>query len=187
MTPAEFLAMAPLNHPDFVCCTDPRCESGNKVGRKDPALCMPNLVELIRRIGGPDAVPEAFSGDNPVPLFGLDDPRSHVVWHEAKGAMHSALLKDLRSRRVYARLYRMGNGLFVDRWHPKDEFLEAIFDVPADWSASAWGLPSVMSEDSDTASYDLDRLAAETLDYWIGSIQKATETYVHIRRDRFVF
>ena len=44
-----------------------------------------------------------------------------------------------------------------------------------------------MIEDVFTASYDLDRLAAEALDYWIGAIQKATETYVHIRRDRFVF
>jgi hypothetical protein len=60
--------------------------------------------------------------------------------------------------------------------------------MPADWSAAPWELPrTTIYGDTVSASYDLDRLAAQTLDYWLGSIQKATETYVHVRRDRFVF
>jgi hypothetical protein len=100
---------------------------------------------------------------------------------------YAATLKDLRSRRCYATLYRTKNVLFVDQWHPRDDFLELIFDIPADWSASAWVAPITMTEQVFTASYDVDRLAAEALDYYIGAIQKATETYIHVRRDRFVF
>jgi hypothetical protein len=187
MTPAEFLAMEPRDHPDFVHYGDPRCESAVKAGREDPALFMPNLVELIRRIGGPDAIPN-HRDPGLVPLLSHDDPRWDVLWEEEGWTTgYTAMLRDLGSRRGYATLYRMNNSLFVHDWHPREDFLQVTFDIPADWSVSAWGLPTVMIEDVFTASHDLDRLAAEALDYWIGAIQKATETYVHIRRDRFVF
>jgi hypothetical protein len=97
------------------------------------------------------------------------------------------MLKDKTSARVYARLHRIGDWLFVDEWHPREGFLSLNFGIPVDWSASAWTTPLAEIGDVMTASYDLDRLAAEALDYYIGAIQKATETYIHVRRDRFVF
>jgi hypothetical protein len=186
MTPAEFLAMEPRNHPDFVCCIDPRCDSRNKTGRKDSTLFLPNLVELIRRIGGPDAIPDDWK-QRPSPFYSHDDPRCAVWWAECGGHAHRVMLRDLRSRRPYLTMYRWTDRLWVTDWHPRETDLDLLFDIPADWSAAAWGLPFVCIEDIITASYDLDRLAAEALDYWVGAIQKAAETYVHIRRDRFVF
>jgi hypothetical protein len=186
MTPAEFLAMDPGDHPDFVCCDDPRLEPGNKAGRKDSTLFMPNLVELIRRIGGLDAIPDDWTGGFR-PLYDSGDPRGVVEWTETRGHNERAMLKDLRSGRLYAVFYRWENSLWVIDWHPREGHLDLNFDIPADWSASAWDIPQAMIEDTFTASYDLDRLVAEALDYWIGAIQKATEAYIHIRRDRFVF
>jgi hypothetical protein len=187
MTPAEFLAMNPHDHPDFAGCDDPRLEPGNKAGRKDSTLLMPNLVELIRRIGGPDAIPDDWDRDLLRPIYHYDDPRGEAWWAECQGQEQKAMLKDLRSRRPYLTLYRWDKSLWLTGWHPHEKNLDLVFNIPADWSAAAWGIPSAMIEDVFTASYDLDRLAAEALDYWIGAIQKATETYVHIRRDRFVF
>jgi hypothetical protein len=186
MTPAEFLASNPHDHPDFVHCGDPRFEPGNKAGRKDSTLFMPNLVELIRRIGGPDAIPDDWTEDFE-PLLASDDPRVSITWDECQGVESKAMLRDLRSRRPYATLYRWGTSLWVESWHPREANLDLHFDIPADLSVSAWGIPSAMIQDIFAASYDLDRLAAEALDYWIGAIQRATETYVHIRLDRFVF
>jgi hypothetical protein len=186
MTPAEFLASEPRDHPDFVCCINPRCDAQNKTGRKDSTLFMPNLVELIRRIGGPDAIPDDWTEDLR-PLLDLDDPRSSILWDECRGQESKVMLRDLRSRRPYLTMYRWKDGLWVTDWHPRETFLTLLFDVPTDWSAAPWASRYVSIEDTHTASYDLDRLAAETLDYWIGAIRKATETYVHIRRDRFVF
>jgi hypothetical protein len=185
MTPAEFLASKPRDHPDFVGCDDPRCEPANKAG-KDGTILMPNLVELIRRIGGVDAIPDDWTDDFK-PFYFHDEPRGAAWWAECRGREQVVMLKDLRSRRPYLTLYRWRNSLHVEDWHPRGDFLALIFGIPADWSASAWELPFVSIMDVHTASYDLDRLAAETLDYWIGAIRKATETYVHVRRDRFVF
>jgi hypothetical protein len=56
-----------------------------------------------------------------------------------------------------------------------------------DWSASRWPCPTATLEDLVALTHDLDRLAAKTLDYWLGTIQRTTETFIHIRRDRFVF
>jgi hypothetical protein len=186
MTPAEFLAMNPKDHPGFLHCGDPRFEPGKEAGSKHPAVFMPNLVELICRIGGPDAIPESWSEDDD-PIPDLDDPRAAVAWDECRGVESKAMLRDLRSRRPYAVLHRWGPTLWVESWHPREVNLDLHFDIPADWSASAWEVPGAMIHDIFSVSYDLDRLVAETLDYWIGAIQRATETYIHIRRDRFVF
>ena len=185
MTPAEFLKIDPRDHPDFVACDDPRCKSANKAGQ-DGTLFMPNLVELIRRIGGPDAIPDDWDHESR-PIGCDDDPRGAAWWAECQAHEHKVMLKDLRSRRPYLTLYRWDKSLWARGWHPRGTDLDLLFDIPADWSAAAWGLPFVSIEDMMTASYDLNRLAAAALDYWIGAIQKATETYVHIRRDRFVF
>jgi hypothetical protein len=147
---------------------------------------MPNLVELIRRIGGPDAIPDATDGANE---DGSLELTPHDYWDiiGRDGLEDAAMLKDRRSGRIYAQMYRLRDCLLVHEWHLKEGSLYLHFDIPADWSGSAWGLPFTSIEDVHTASYDLDRLAAEALDYRIGAIQKATETYVHVRRDRFVF
>jgi hypothetical protein len=185
MTPAGFLEMDPDDHPDFVPCDDPRCGSRNKAGRKDPAVFLPNLVELIRRIGGPGGVPDTRDGAEGGPLeLHLRGP-----WEVCSrdGGTYAAMLKDKRSGRVHAELCRIGDRLMVQDWHPRQGLLHLIFTIPADWSASAWELPFTARDDDHSASYDLDRLAAEALDYRLGALRKSTETYIHVRRDRFVF
>jgi hypothetical protein len=186
MTPAEFLAMDPREHPDFVNCSDPRCESHSETGRKDAILFMPNLVELIRRIGGPAAIPDL---EDKTDADGFVDFAWADEWEIMRrdGRDNAAMLKDLGSGRTHVELHRLDDWLFVEKWHPKEASLSLAFDIPADWSASAWDAPLATIDDVMMASYDLDRLAAEALDDWIGAIQKATETYIHIRRDRFVF
>jgi hypothetical protein len=63
-----------------------------------------------------------------------------------------------------------------------------LFEIPVDWSAAAWKSPFVMINcETFTASDELEVLVARSLDHWLGQIQRATETYCHIRRDGFVF
>jgi hypothetical protein len=183
MTAAEFLASNPRDHADFVSCDDPRLES--RLGRAG-SLLLPNLVGLIRRIGGPDAIPDQMEEREPDGFFHWQsEDRWNILIRE--GQYWSARLKDCHSSRVYAELSRLGNGLEVREWHPHERYLGLIFTIPVDWSASAWAAPTTMIEDIMSASHDLDLLAAEACDLWIEGITKSVDTYIDIRRDQLVF
>jgi hypothetical protein len=185
MTPAEFLAMEPREHPDFVACNDPRAERVNKTGDPDRVVFIPALVALIRRFGGLDAIPDRMEECHGLIRYHEADAiRLGVELECAVRAEYGALLKDVRSHRAYATLSRLGGRtLCVDSWHPREDFLSVMLAIPADWAAAPWAVEFVSIEDSHTASHDIDRLAAEACDYWIGGIQRATATYCHIRRD----
>jgi hypothetical protein len=166
---------------------DPRGKAANKTGMGGTIL-MPNLVELIRLIGGVDAIPDPRDGDGFLPIFTTDDPRHAVVqWERGDLGDQGVSLKDVRTRRTYLRLSRGGHSLWADDWHQRDETLGLVFGIPLDWTATPWRLPFTSSFDRISASHDLDRLAAESLDHWIGVIRGAMETYIFVRRDRFIF
>src|SRR5262245_17981315 len=133
MTPDQFLASNPMDHPDFVPCdlaTD----------RPLRSLLMPNLVALIQRIGGLDAIPDRMSA--PPPDF------SHVdVAIALDGIWYEALLRDRKSHRVYAELSRLGENLEVSGWHPHDSNLTIAFNLVADWAAGAWTITLAQIDD----------------------------------------
>jgi hypothetical protein len=148
MTPIEFLESDLYSHPDFVVCDDPRLDSktGNKAGDEATGLfLLPNLVRLIRRIGGVDAVPETEDSEG--------------RWVLGDGYRRSVLT-----------LSRLHGSLVAEGWHPRCPALTAIFDVPDDWSGSPWRLSVVMGDDLFPTSYDLERLAVEALDHHLGEI-----------------
>jgi hypothetical protein len=190
MTPAQFLASEPRDHPGFVHCDDLRCGRDDKTG----PVPMPNLVELLRRVGGPDAIPDHRDPETQM-ITDSDDPRAIAVQEDTgRGNGRLARLKDLGSGTLYAWMFRYGEALFVGGWHPREARLILSFAITGDWSVSAWGVlgatigdASAASYDLDAASYDVTRLVAEAFDHWIGETRKATQTYVHIRCDRFVF
>jgi hypothetical protein len=180
MTPAEFLASDPFDHPDFVPCNDPRADGRHR----GQTLFLPNLVALIRRLGGPDAIPDRMH--EPLPAGdGLRAIDWEVLW--ANDHKYGVMLKDRTSHLVYAELSRLGvNCLEVEGWHQRELGLSLTFEIPADWSGGAWETPVASIQDTFSATAELDALAAATLDYWLGSIDKATHTYCHIRRDVFI-
>src|SRR3954452_14514198 len=129
MTRQQFFAASPANHPGFLACDDPAL--GGKQGKSSP-LFMPNLVALIKRMGGLDAIPGGTKDGGFRGITDLD-----IALRD--GEEYSAMLKDKDSGQVHARLCSLGcNSLVVDHWHPHVSFLELIFGIPADWSAAPW-------------------------------------------------
>jgi hypothetical protein len=93
MTVNQFLAGDPRSHSDFQPCD----VSMAKPHRK-PARLMPALVELIRRVGGLDAVPVGVANLTP------DTVDWNVIHRE--GTHWDAELKRRDSGRVLARMHR---------------------------------------------------------------------------------
>jgi hypothetical protein len=176
MTPEEFLKSDPNDHPDFV-------DHGDEFEHPaPPPLFMPNLVALIRRMGGPDAIPDVMDQHgcllrNSAPAI----PGMHV---ELK---HGAFLVDRWSHRIYADVNRLDPDTFqISGWHPRDRFLEIILHPPTDWTVGAWTCGCVSIMDMFSNSPELDALAMASCDWFIGEIQRAVETYCLIRRDVFI-
>jgi hypothetical protein len=171
MTVDEFLKSDPTEHPDFVGCQDEFKHPGPQ------PMPMPNLVALIRRIGGPDAIPDAM--DAPHLAFIPD-------LHDAQ-IRYGVFLLDRKTHIVYAELSRMGPRMLqVSHWHPRERFLDLIFELPADWAAGTWAGPCTCIMDQFSSSPDLDALAMASCDRFLGLIQQATETCCLIRRDVFI-
>jgi hypothetical protein len=154
-TPEEFLA------------TDPRTirdTCGPTVQYPHPELLLPNTVALLRRLGGPDAVPAMGRG------------RERVNWEygdgdEDRAGWPSATLRERFMGDVVARLTRWDREIAVQDWHPEDAGLTIVLIPPADWSAAPWAIRSVYgggyeSYVSHAAAFDI--LAARALDRWIG-------------------
>jgi hypothetical protein len=170
-TVVEFLTADPNEHPDFVPCYEERPYAGEHL-----VVPMPNLVALVRRFGGWDAIPDGMDKINEIDILSRDE------------AGQSALLKMRNTGRICGDFSRLGADILeVDDWHPKERHLSILFAVPADWAAGPWGVACVSISDSFSASAELDALAAAACDLYFGMIQKATETYCHIRRDQFIF
>ena len=174
ITPDEFLASNPQDHPDFgMQPTD------------HPAvrpMLLPNLVTLIHRMGGLDAIPDVRAEGPVTHLPDLD-----VLFGVPDGGRYSAMLRDRRSHCVYAELSRRGPGtLIVEEWHPHDPLLRVEFGLPADWAAGAWTVTRVVSDDMCSATAELDALAAASCERRIGLVQNPAETYCLIRRDVFL-
>jgi hypothetical protein len=173
ITLEEFLASNPQDHPDFgMQPTD------------YPAvrpMLLPNLVTLIHRMGGLDAIPDVRA-EGPVAWI----PAIDILASVPDGERFSAMLRDRQSHHVHAELYRMGpNTLMVEGWHPHDPYLCISFDVPADWAAGAWTVREAVSEDMFSATAELDALVAASCERRIGLVQDPAETYCLIRRDVF--
>jgi hypothetical protein len=176
MTPDQFLASNPADHPDFVECDRPTDHP------KLQSVRMPNLVALIRRMGGVDTIP-----DQGAPGRGIDRPYFDI-WHSMPDRLrYHAILRDSKSHRVYAEVHRMGaDNLIVQEWHPHDTGLAIIFGLPADWTAAPWSVELVQIADIFSSTTELDALVIASCDRFIGAIQKATDTYCLIRRDLFI-
>jgi hypothetical protein len=173
MTPEEFLKSRPMDHPDFVGCDQ---ETGHPRVR---TVSMPNLVALIRRMGGPDAIPDQMEQ-------GFVN-MSAVAWSMPDGEKYGAYLRDCKSHRIYAELSRLGpDNLIIEAWHPRDDALSINISLPADWSAGIWEGGFISIQDVFSKTTELDALVMASCDLWLGLIQAATETYCLIRRDVFI-
>jgi hypothetical protein len=182
MTPVEFLVFDPFDHPDFVPNDHPRWEDVDGSGREGLGVSMPHLAALIDRIGGPGAIPEVPAGTDPYDLEPDDIVVARVGAEEMlvgrRRGCCAVRLRDGVTGRVHAELTRLDGGrLRVAEWHPRREELLLIFDIPAARTA-AWGIPIVAIGDISSISPDLDRLAAEALDYWLGVIRASGESYI---------
>jgi hypothetical protein len=176
MTSDEFLKSRPMDHPDFIDCDQ---WTGHP---SVPATSLPNLVALIRRMGGLDAIPD--DNDDRV-LRGVDRPY-FSLWDSMPDRMlYGAFLRDCESHRAYARLLRLGENVVISGWHPCESNLTITFSRPADWTAGAWPIALVQIDGVYSSTAELDALVAISCDEFIGAIQKATETYCLIRRDVF--
>jgi hypothetical protein len=143
-----------------------------------PELMLPNLVALVRRLGGPDAVPDMRGGG----------PRSRVGWDfddNNRDNWPSATLRDRHMDDIVARLTRSGQEIGVTDWHPEDGGLEVVLVPPADWSAAPWAIKSAYSTDhshdpymSDTAACTL--LAARALDRHLADWGDPAKTFFQI-------
>jgi hypothetical protein len=186
MSVNDFLAADPLrNHPDFqgadVAVNNPH---------QHPACLMPNLIELIRRMGGPDWIPDARESDFPV----HDEPDWDIRWRDGDHWDATLRRKDWKEDpgEVLLKLsrYRAKDGslyINVENWHPHNDLLEIDFTVPTDWTAAPWTVATVMDSDMFSTSAELDTLAAKACDTWVGLVNDPSKTYCHIRRDSFVF
>jgi hypothetical protein len=178
MSPAEFLIHDPYDNPGIVGNDDERWEDEGRPRRPPLGVPMPNLVALIREVGGPDAIPDAPDlevpdGESPARI----GPNSPI--EDRAESDRSVRLKDKLTERVHVELIRLGSvRLQVTDWHPRREGLVLAFDIPADWATAPWGLPDVRIGDCSSISPDLDRLAAEALDHWIGVIRASGESYI---------
>jgi hypothetical protein len=176
MTAQQFLASDPGDHPDFQ-----PCHAADTSFQKTSRL-MPGLVELVRRMGGLDAIPG--SADCPWNL--KPDAERVKMWHA--GFCWGAMLKHRESGRLLLTTSRLGpDSLVVDSWHPHESGLSIIFGIPADWTAAPWTINFVSIYDTFSTSASLDALAAEACDFLVGLLNDVDSTYCHIRRDSFVF
>jgi hypothetical protein len=153
-TPEEFLAVDPGTIRDM----------SGPASYPRPEVMMPNLVALLRRLGGPDAVPDAGTGR----------ARARVGWDfedNDRDNWPSATLRERGTGDVVARLNRSGDEIAVSDWHAEDGGLMVVLVLPADWSAAPWAVRSVYGEDGDryfSGTAACDTLAARALDRWIG-------------------
>jgi hypothetical protein len=152
MTPAEFLESDLYSHPGFASAGDPRRDRRLNAGEEDPTLSLPNLAELIRRIGGIDAIPDHYSA------------RYAGSYFEGPWVLEGGRDSVLELSRWGARR------LEVAGWHPRCPSLVLMFDLPGDWSGQPWRLSLVMGEDLHPTDSDLERLAARALDHHVGEI-----------------
>jgi hypothetical protein len=167
-SPEEFLA----TEPEAILDMHDACGGPESYPR--PEVMLPNLVALVRRLGGPDAVPAMGHGRDRVGWEFSDHDREN--WP-------SATLRDRHMDDVVARLTRCGREVNVHDWHEEDARLTVILVPPADWSAAPWAIRSVYGmEDSlyhsHTAACDI--LAARALDRWIGEKGDPKGTYFQV-------
>jgi hypothetical protein len=174
MTVNRFLAGDPRRHPDFQ-----RLDVNANMAHGKPARHMPSVVELIRRMGGLDAIPIC-----PPSLAGVED--SNILRRD--GHHWDAMLKRRDSGHVLVKLRRLKFGkLLIQKWHPHNDLLGIQFRLPVDWTASVWIVETVMIGDNFSTTARLDLLTAETCDVLVGLVNDPSKTYCHIRRDSFVF
>jgi hypothetical protein len=167
-TPEEFLATEPQAIRDM----HDACGGPEQYPR--PEVMLPNLVALVRRLGGPDAVPTSWRERESVGWDFDDDDR---------GNWPSTTLRDRRMDDIVARLTRFGDEINVHDWHEEDGGLTVILVPPADWSAAPWAIRSVYGMDRDcyfskTAACDL--LAARALDRWLADRGDPAKTFLQI-------
>jgi hypothetical protein len=172
-TPEEFLATDPEAIRDmYDACGGPGLGC-----YPHPEVLLPNLVALVRRLGGPDAVPAMGRGRERVGWdFEADEDDDRANWP-------SATLRDRQWGHIVARLTRCDREINVHDWHEEDRGLTVILVWPADWSAAPWAIRSVygMGRDprcSHTAACDL--LAARALDRRIGEKGDPKRTFFQV-------
>jgi hypothetical protein len=146
---------------------------------------MPNLVALIRRMGGFDAIPDAMGQS-----FGMEWSEVDVLALLVRapgGYTHDARLMDRASHKVCVSLHRSGSDrLVVTQWYPGRGLLCVVFAPPADWSVGPWRMVDAMidyrrpqiAESGPSLAADCDRL--------IGKVQREVDTYCMVRRDVFI-
>jgi hypothetical protein len=148
MTPAEFLECDLDHHPGFGSCSDPRLDVRPRANPPALMLPMPNLVWLVRRLGGIDAIPEG--------------------WPDAE----TWVLKE--GGRTILRLSRAGpRELAAEGWHPGCPALVVTLHLPEDWPDSPWSVGLVMGDDLFPTTDELRCLAARALDRHVGEILDA--------------
>jgi hypothetical protein len=174
LTPQEFLGMDPGDHPDFLGCdkTWPKYQH--------PRLLVPNLVALIQRAGGFDAIPDEM--DRGVEdLIGIgDNPWALPRW--------DAQLRDWDTGNRLCEFKRWGNDdIEFSDWHPHESLLSIHYKIPADWTAAPWEPYYVAIMEMTASTSWLEFMASMALNFWIEGIQKARRTLIHIQRDHMVF
>jgi hypothetical protein len=157
MTPAEFLDLNPHDLPDWVNCNDPRLDSKGEANDWDGTEPLPRLAELLRRLGGLEALPRYL-----VHLCGEGDRAEYVTgdpW-----ALRLAWDQSLQ-------LWREGHELIVEGWHPHCDALTVHCRPPADGDGTKpWEVMLVMGDDLFPVFGRDARLAVRSLDYRIGQI-----------------
>jgi hypothetical protein len=146
---------------------------------------MPAVVELIRRMGGLDEIPEVTAASLGMHNT-IDVPEVKI--HVRDGDYWEAMLKRRDSGQVLIAMSRFGeSGLQVTHWHPHNADLTIVFRLPADWTAWAWTVEVVMIHDTLSTTLELDALATEACDMLAGLVNDPNKSYCHTRRDLFVF
>jgi hypothetical protein len=186
MTVDEFLASKPSRHPGFRPDSQldryPACSMLATVQ-------MPALVELIRRMGGLDAIRPGLVDPTPDGVGKRSSGREYDIVRNGLRESH-AFLQRLEDRRPLLGLFYTsgmdGDTLLVTSWHRHNRNLDIRFEIPADWASALWTVIVVRTASRCSTTVQLDKLAAKACDVRIGQLNDPATTYCHITRSTIV-
>jgi hypothetical protein len=157
MSPAEFLESDPHNHPGFWDAFDPRTEERWESDGTIGPLSLPNLMELVGRFGGPDAIPR-YEGWT----FKDGDRTVLRVW-------------------TFSRHY-----LAAADWQRYAPDLGLVFDIAIDGPDSPWRFYGFMSDDVLPNNRDARRLVARAFGLHVGRLLEGWGGALRVEDEPFV-
>jgi hypothetical protein len=161
MSPEQRFDWQPSLHPDWVGLD-------RETPKHDhPTVYVPMLAHAVERLGGPENLlvddAEDWGGG----------PTGEIGSRHGKAIVQAHAFRD-----------RDGAGytLHVFGWHPKDRFVEVVFDLPERWRGAEWTVAfAAIMGDLFSGSADLERLVASRCDRIVGRglASEADDIHIH--------